>query len=623
MPSHTTPSSFSSARTLVPALAAVALAACTTTPQDSSPATTSPPLACNDTLKSVSLGADTRVLHVQPFKQGEPVKLANSPTTPPPPNAPVDLCLVKLVVGPGSPGNPEHPSTSPGIGIEIWLPTNANWNHVIRAYGSGGWAGGYHTDTTRIGNSGAANAMHLGAVAKGYAISQSDHGHGRTPYAQRSASFALNPDGSINTTLWRDFSERSMVEQADKTKAVVRAFYGKAHRRAYFDGYSTGGRQGYKLAQKHPKLYDGILAGAPAFNWTNFITAELYPQVVMQRDLGAPIAVAKLNAASAAATAACSGAEKLGFLIDPTACRYDATRDATMLCSGEQGQGVTGTNADTAKCLSAAQARALNKIWYGQTRDGSAPDPSQDTGGDGRALSNANHLWWGLPRGSTLDSLAGAEPFAIASAQVALSLQNVAIAQKSPFLVNPKLGTGADGWKNLDAAALADATMKGRALQPQFADINTDSVDLAALRDSGAKVLTYHGWADNLIPGQGSIHYFTRAAQAMGGADALQRFNRLYMIPGFAHTGRFDRAGSIDPATGAATDLKKVPLPQSASGRDELFVALRRWVEEGVAPASIDISSSDGSLTMPICPHPQKAVLAGGVRVSGSGYTCR
>lgn len=579
------------------------------------------PGACDDSLaRAFAKDPQVRLLLARHFKAGEPVALANSPAKAP--AAPAELCLVKLVVGPGSPGTPGLPSTSPGIGIEIWLPAHANWNQVIRAYGSGGWAGGWHTDPTRIGNFGGANPMHLAAVAKGYAVSQSDHGHGRTPYAQRSASFALNPDGSINTTLWRDFSERSLVEQAEKTKAMVRAFYGIPHRRAYFDGYSTGGRQGYKLAQKHPALYDGILAGAPAFNWTNFITAELYPQVVMRRDLGKPIATSKLDAASAAATLACGGAQ-LGFLVDPSTCRYDPLRDVAMLCAGTAGNGVTGTNTDRAKCLTAAEARALNKIWYGQTRDGSAPDPATDNGGDGRALGGANHLWWGLPRGSTLVSLAGAEPFPIATAQVALSLQNVSIAQKGPFLANPKLGTGADGWRELDAAALADATMRGRALQPQFADINTDSVELAALRGAGTKVLTYHGWPDNLIPAQGSIHYFTRAERAMGGVDALQRFNRLYMIPGLAHTGSFDRAGSIDPATGSATDLRKVPLPQSAIGRDELFVALRRWVEEGIAPGRIELASRDGSVTMPICPYPQKAVHAGGTPASAASYDCR
>ena len=50
--------------------------------------------------------------------------------------------MVKLNVGPGNPGPADAPSTSPGIGIEIWLPAAANWNNRIHVLGGGGWAGG-------------------------------------------------------------------------------------------------------------------------------------------------------------------------------------------------------------------------------------------------------------------------------------------------------------------------------------------------------------------------------------------------------------------------------------------------------------------------------------------------
>jgi hypothetical protein len=68
---------------------------------------------------------------------------------------------------------------------------------------------------------------------------------------------------SINTVLWQDFAEHSMLELSRKTKALVKAYYGKRQKYACWDGYSTEGRQGYKLAQKYPREYDGIPAGAP------------------------------------------------------------------------------------------------------------------------------------------------------------------------------------------------------------------------------------------------------------------------------------------------------------------------------------------------------------------------
>lgn len=232
--------------------------------------------SCDDRIKlSFHPDKQTSVLLVKSFTAGEPVALANTPPTPTPPTAPVDVCLVKLLVGPGNPGSPGAPSTSPGIGIEVWLPTKANWNDIIRSYGSGGWAGGFHADVTRIGGTGAGDPIHLAAVGKGYVVSTSDHGHGGSG---GDASFAIREDGSINMVLGHDFA-------------------------------------------------DGILAGAPAFNWTRFITAELYPQIVMLRDVGANIPLAKLHAVNAAAGAACGGIA-LGFLLNPR-CNAATTRSGT------------------------------------------------------------------------------------------------------------------------------------------------------------------------------------------------------------------------------------------------------------------------------------------------------
>ncbi len=580
--------------------------------------------ACDDALSAaLRRDRDAAVLLTRAFKAGEPVALANSPANPP--LAPVDLCLVKLVVGPGNPGTEGAPSTSRGIGIEVWLPAPDRWNGIIRAIGSGGWAGGTHTDVTRLSRTGAADPVQLAAVAKGYAVSSSDHGHAGNLAigTNRDASFALREDGTINTTLWRDFSERSMHELAEKTKAIVRAYYGRRQTFAYWDGFSTGGRQGYKIAQRYPRDFDGILAGAPAFNWTRFITAELYPQVVMLRELGGPIAPAKLNAVSAAANAACGGAA-LGFQIDPLSCRYDPARDAAALCVGAVGTaGVVGANADASRCLSAAEAHVVNKIWYGQTADGSHPDPAVDNG-SGAVRSSSTHLWYGLTRGASLTSLAGPLPFPIASAQVALSLQDPRYAQSDrPYLVNAT-GSGQDKWKELDYAGLANAYQRGLDLQREFSNINTEDPDLSGARHAGTKVLSYHGLADELIMPAGSVNYFERAAARNGGVERLQRVNRLFFIPGLAHDSTFARTGAIDPATGVATSPDKVPLPQPATGRDELFEALRAWVERGVAPERIDVQSRNGAVSMPLCLHPKKAVHDGvGPLTSAASYACR
>jgi len=61
-----------------------------------------------------------------------------------------------------------------------------------------------------------------------------------------------------------DFGYRSEHEMTVKSKLLIQAFYGNPPQFSYWNGCSTGGRQGLKEAQMFPNDYDGIIAGAPA-----------------------------------------------------------------------------------------------------------------------------------------------------------------------------------------------------------------------------------------------------------------------------------------------------------------------------------------------------------------------
>ncbi|RQR33318.1 tannase/feruloyl esterase family alpha/beta hydrolase [Burkholderia sp. Bp9142] len=567
-------------------------------------------LSCDDSMKAAfKPDANTSVIFVKQFKAGDSLALANTPASPAPTVAASDVCLVKLLVGPGNPGPASAPSTSSGIGIEVFLPTASAWNNIIRVTGSGGWAGGAQSDPTQV----ATKAVYLAAVNKGYVVSGSDHGH----VIPNNGSFAMNPDGSINTVLWQDFSERSMHELAVKTKALVKAFYGRTQAYAYWDGFSTGGRQGFKLAQKYPTDFDGILAGSPAFNWSKFITAELYPQIAMQQAIGSSISASKLGFVSGAAVKSCDTAG-LNYLLNPMQCRYDPTKDANVLCAGAQGNGVVGASTNVG-CLTGTEAHVVDQIWYGQTADGSVPDPAVDNGLS--ATLGANQLWYGLTRGTSLSmSLAGASPFSVATDQVALELQNPAYAQ--PSFVNGT-GNGTNKWKKMGYGELATAFSQGIALQSQFSNINTDTGDLSAFRDVGGKILTYHGLADDKIFPGGSINYFERVSAKMGGESAVQSFYRLFLIPGLAHDGSFATSASIDPKTNMPISITSMPLPQAAAGRDEMFQMLRNWVEKGIAPTQIPVTSADGSSSRPLCLYPQIVTYLGGDKSFSSSYACK
>ena len=574
------------------------------------PAPAPPPapvaLACDDTMKTAfKPDANTSVTLVKAFKAGDQIALSGTTVTPSTPTAAKDLCFVKLLVGPGNPGAASAPSTSPGIGIEVWLPTTANWNKKIHNLGGGGWAGGNHTSLTVFGNAGAAAT----AGTENSVVGTTDTGH-----TVGNGSFAMNADGSIGSALWKDFAERSLHELAVKTKALTSAYYLETQKYAYWDGCSTGGRQGYNVAQNHPTDYNGYLNGAPAFNWTKFITNELYPQIVFQRDLGGvALTTAQQNLVGGAAVSACDvvGGQHLGYVTDPQQCRYDPTKDASVLCTGVTIGAVTGTNA-TAACVNAAQATAANKIWYGQTADGSVPDPAVDNATLPTLASK--QVWWGLTRGSNLSGLAGAAPFSISSDMVALELQDATYA--TPSFTNA-IANGANRWMTLSYAELANASAQGDALQSFFGNINTDNPDLSGVRDSGAKILHYHGLADTLITPMGSINYYTRMSNLMGGYVAAQQFNRMFLVPGMGHCAGI---GSVNGLAGPANSANSVPLP--ATG--QLFAALVDWVENGNAPSSIVLNSANSSASQPVCTYPKKATYNGtGPVTTAASYTCR
>jgi pimeloyl-ACP methyl ester carboxylesterase len=357
----------------------------------------------------------------------------------------------------------------PQVGSEVWLPTGT-YNRRFQAVGGGGFAGviSYPAMAT--------------ALRAGYATASTDTGHTSTaPQPTRDGSFALGPDGGLNEQVIEDFAVRSLIETTRTAKSLVHSFYGQAAERSYWNGCSTGGRQGLMLAQRHPDEYDGILAGAPAINWDRFIPSELWPQVVMQQELGGPIPECKLAAATEAAVAHCDGADGVadGVIDDPRRCDFDVT---TLV--GQATPCGEFTDAD---------ARVVQAIWNGPPG-----------------------AWFGLSKGAPLNSLAGAAPFPIAE-----NYHRFWVEQNAQW-----------DWRSLDYAGFDENFRDSRTL---FHDvIGTDDPDLAPFRQSGGHLLLWHGWNDELIFPQGTIDYYERVAEAVG-SEQVSEFVRLYMAPGVEH----------------------------------------------------------------------------------------
>ena len=143
-------------------------------------------------------------------------------------------------------------------------------------------------------------------------------------------------------------------------KALTQAMYGVAPKYSYFNGCSTGGRQGLMEAQRYPQDYNGILSAAPAINWNRFHLQHLWGPVVMNAAAN-PVAACKLAAATAAAIAACDGIDgvKDGVIEDPKRCTYDP-------------KPLIGTSAGDCGSFTEADVNVIRKLWEGpRTEDGS------------------------------------------------------------------------------------------------------------------------------------------------------------------------------------------------------------------------------------------------------------
>lgn len=574
------------------------------------------PLTCDDSIKTAfKPDPQTEVLLVKAFSRGERLELPGDVGAPSA-KASADVCMVKLNVGPGSTDKAGAPSSSAGIGIEIWLPNHDQWNQRIHAMGGGGWQGGTGGAVDHVANPHAAGiAMSEGAVS-----SSTDTGHASIPKTygipESNGDFAMRSDGSINEALWHDFAERAIHEQAVKTKALTAAFYGKPARYSYWDGSSTGGRQGHKLAQAFPGDFDGIVANMPALHWTNLLTGMGYPHIVYQNDLdGKSLSKEQLDLVSNAAIAACDqvGGEHLGYILDPSTCTYDPTKDQEVLCQAD------GGNNTTAACLTPKQALAVNKIWYGATADGSVPDPAVDNGW--QKPVEGKRLWYGVARGTSLwnafftrmmrspSGVANPEqPNFLSTDQIALSLKDASYAGKD--FKNDSTGVR-EQWKTLSYAEFANVFAEGKRLNNKaFSNINTDNPDLSAFKAKGGKLLLWHGTNDEVIPLQGSTTYYDSVVETMGGLDPVQDFYRLYVVPGVGHH-----------SPNGTANVKANPPLFRQTGMYELLV---KWVEEGEAPGRVDISSiRKPQISQPVCPYPQKARYVSGDPKLASSFQCR
>jgi feruloyl esterase len=350
------------------------------------------------------------------------------------------------------------------IEIEVLLPVDG-WNGKLEVVGNGGWAGVIST------------AALVAALREGYATASTDTGH-----KGGSGSFAVRREALV------DFGYRSMHELTIAAKAMVAAFYQRTARLSYYNGCSTGGRQGMMEAQRYPDDFDAIVAGAPVYNQIHLNTSQVALQMQMLRDQTLLVPAPKVALLSKAVLNACDASDgvKDGIVSNPAKCMFDPS---VLLCK----------SADGADCLTAKQIESVKRAYA----------PVKTTSGDvvypGHAYGFENG--WRVP-----DPAAAINPL---------------FADMPRFVAHQNANWDVTTF-DLDADLAAAVKNAGY--------IEASDPNLSKFKARGGKLLLYHGWADPGPAPANTIQYYESVVKALGGGKQ-DDWMRMFLLPGVGHCG--------------------------------------------------------------------------------------
>ena len=451
----------------------------------------------------------------------------------------------QLRLGPGAPMTVPSicrvgGTINPAINFEVWLPLD--YNGRFQAVGGGGLAGS-------ISHSAMATA-----VSGGFASASTDTGHRSTD-----SLWLVDPQRR------EDYGHRAIHEMTVKAKAIIDAYYGSLPEYSYFNGCSTGGRQGLMEAQRYPNDYDGILSGAPVNTFTKLHIGQLWTAHATLQQPDAVLTAADLTLVNEAVMAQCDANDGVedGVLTDPRTCDFQP-RD--LVCSGRSSD----------SCLAEPKISALEMIYDGarNPRTGALIYPGLEPGSESAQPGNAG--WAMIMNGRT------------------------------PFFIDIPV-IGGMGFENSDWDwQTFDFDQDVALIDGKLANV-LDAVDpdLRDFKAQGGKLIVYHGWNDPGVMPQRTIDYYNEiiafADHATGGngTEFTEEYSKLYMMPGMGHC-----------RGGAGPD------------QADFVSSLVDWVENDTAPERIIASNREGSVTRPLCPHPEVAVYRRGDSNDAESFRC-
>jgi hypothetical protein len=435
----------------------------------------------------------------------------------------------------------------PAVQIEVALPTP--WNRRLWMRGNGGFAGEALDAPVRV-------AQRNEALKRGFVAAQTNTGHDAA--GEPLGSFAPN-----NLQKVIDYSFRAVHVTAEAAKRLAAAYYDRQVSYAYFDGCSTGGRQGLMSAQRYPADFDGILVGAPVLNFTDTMVWNVWNARALAET---PIPIEKMSLVADRVYRKCDAKDGAadGLINDPRRCDFDPAADLPRCAAGQ----------DAADCVTDGQIAALTAI-YGGVKSGGKP------------------YFWGQPVGAEATGI----PFTGAGAPVSgwdewliSKTKSRQLIYAESFLRNlaflPQSDASYD-WKSFDLAKDVPR------MAPIARLLDATNPDLSEFQSRGGRILMYFGWADTALNPLMGIDYYEKVTATLG--PSTRDFYRLFMVPGMFHC-----RGGV------------------GADRFDGLTPLIDWVESGKAPERLlaeqrDPASGRTIRSRPLCPHPQEG------RYSGNG----
>jgi feruloyl esterase len=389
----------------------------------------------------------------------------------------------------------------PEIRFEVNLP--ARWNGRLYMFGNGGYAG------ESIDSQGRQSVARR-ALAKGFATAQSNTGHDAA--VEPLGTFAATPQKFV------DYAFRAVHVTAVTAKALAQAYYGDPARRAYFDGCSTGGRQGLIAAQRFPDDFDGIVNGAPVLNFSGTMLGYVETQKALA---AAPLNPATIKIVGDSVTAKCDALDgvKDGVIDDPRRCAFAPSTDLPR-CSGDTA---------AAGCLTAGQIHTVEAIYAPVLRNGAQVFPGWPVGSEAGWVP-----WFTAPNGRGVQWNFG-ETY----------LKNMAFGRPNQDYDWLTFNVNTDLEKIQGAQALLDAT----------------NPDLSRFKARGGKIVSYFGWSDPALNPLMGVGYYESVTKTMG--PSTLDFYRLFMVPGMLHCAGGAGTSTFDALTPLIEWVEKGTAPQT------------------------------------------------------------